>query len=126
MLNQRRLALPPKLADRLLAGLVPSAATAPEVKAQNILPDRAISAVKPATGELANGDWLAALKASEPSGSMQVYGRAVAQPPLAPARKAFRDADELVDALMPMAQEAADRIGVNPRLPVGPAEPKSV
>src|SRR3546814_7832285 len=75
MLNQRRLALPPKLADRLLAGLVPSAATAPEVKAQNILPDRAISAVKPATGELANGDWLAALKASEPSGSMQVYGR---------------------------------------------------
>ncbi|MEA1031642.1 flagellar assembly peptidoglycan hydrolase FlgJ [Pseudomonas sp. N-137] len=121
LLNQRRLALPPKLADRLLAGLVPSAAAAPDVKAQNILPDRAITAVKPATGELANGDWLAALKASEPSESMQVYGRAVAQPPLAPARKAFRDADEFVDAMLPMAKEAADRIGVDPRYLVAQA-----
>lgn len=66
LLNQRRLALPPKLADRLLAGLVPSAAVNADVPAQNVLTDRAIAAVKPATGELANGDWLAALKAAEP------------------------------------------------------------
>ncbi|WLH49084.1 flagellar assembly peptidoglycan hydrolase FlgJ [Pseudomonas beijingensis] len=121
LLNQRRLALPPKLADRLLAGLVPSTSTNLDVPAQNLLPDRAIAAVKPTTGELANGDWLAALKASEPKGDMQVYGRAVAQPPLAPARKAFRDADEFVNAMLPMAKEAADRIGVDPRYLVAQA-----
>ncbi len=121
LINQRRLALPPKLADRLLAGLVPSAAANADVPAQNVLTDRAIAAVKPATGELANGDWLAALKASEPKGDMQVYGRAVAQPPLAPARKAFRDADEFVNAMLPMAKEAADRIGVDPRYLVAQA-----
>ncbi|WP_445572145.1 flagellar assembly peptidoglycan hydrolase FlgJ [Pseudomonas sp. E102] len=121
LINQRRLALPPKLADRLLAGLVPSASVRPEAMAQNVLPDRAIAAVKPASGELANGDWLAALKAAEPKGDMQVYGRAVAQPPLAPARKAFRDADEFVNAMLPMAKEAADRIGVDPRYLVAQA-----
>ncbi|MFW9269941.1 flagellar assembly peptidoglycan hydrolase FlgJ [Pseudomonas sp. D2-30] len=121
LINQRRLALPPKLADRLLAGLVPSASVKPEAMAQNVLPDRAIAAVKPASGELANGDWLAALKAAEPKGDMQVYGRAVAQPPLAPARKAFRDADEFVNAMLPMAKEAADRIGVDPRYLVAQA-----
>ncbi len=121
LINQRRLALPPKLADRLLAGLVPSAAANADVPAQNVLTDRAIAAVKPATGELANGDWLAALKAAEPKGDMQVYGRAVAQPPLAPARKAFRDADEFVNAMLPMAKEAADRIGVDPRYLVAQA-----
>ncbi|NUT81571.1 MULTISPECIES: flagellar assembly peptidoglycan hydrolase FlgJ [Pseudomonas] len=121
LLNQRRLALPPKLADRLLAGLVPSAAVNADVPAQNVLTDRAIAAVKPATGDLANGDWLAALKAAEPKGDMQVYGRAVAQPPLAPARKAFRDADEFVNAMLPMAKEAADRIGVDPRYLVAQA-----
>ncbi|MBC3374788.1 flagellar assembly peptidoglycan hydrolase FlgJ [Pseudomonas sp. SWRI92] len=121
LINQRRLALPPKLADRLLAGLVPPAAVNAEVVAHNVLPDRAVTAVKPATGELANGDWLAALKAAEPKGDLQVYGRAVAQPPLAPARKAFRDADEFVDAMLPMAKEAADRIGVDPRYLVAQA-----
>lgn len=121
LINQRRLALPPKLADRLLAGLVPSAAVNADAPAQNVLTDRAIAAVKPATGELANGDWLAALKAAEPKGDMQVYGRAVAQPPLAPARKAFRDADEFVNAMLPMAKEAADRIGVDPRYLVAQA-----
>lgn len=121
LINQRRLALPPKLADRLLAGLVPSASTNADVPAQNILPDRAVTAAKSASGELANGDWLDTLKASGSSGDMQVYGRAVAQPPLAPARKAFRDADEFVNAMLPMAKEAADRIGVDPRYLVAQA-----
>jgi len=121
LMNQRRLALPPKLADRLLAGLVPSAAANADVPAQNLLPDRAVAAVKPATGELANGDWLAALKAADSKADMQVYGRAVAQPPLAPARKAFRDADEFVNAMLPMAKEAAARIGVDPRYLVAQA-----
>ncbi|AOE64556.1 flagellar assembly peptidoglycan hydrolase FlgJ [Pseudomonas corrugata] len=118
LLNQRRLALPPKLADRLLAGLVPSAINAP---VQNIRSDRAVSATQSTSGEMANGDWLAALKASGSSGDMQVYGRAVAQPPLAPARKAFRDADEFVNAMLPMAKEAAARIGIDPRYLVAQA-----
>ncbi|WP_260955470.1 flagellar assembly peptidoglycan hydrolase FlgJ [Pseudomonas citri] len=121
LLNQRRLALPPKLADRLLAGLVPSASTATDAPAQNLLPDRALSATSPASGALGNGDWLAALEASKSKEDMQVYGRAVAQPPLAPARKAFHDADEFVNAMLPMAKEAADRIGVDPRYLVAQA-----
>ncbi|MDU9041553.1 flagellar assembly peptidoglycan hydrolase FlgJ [Pseudomonas corrugata] len=123
LLNQRRLALPPKLADRLLAGLVPSASTNADINApvQNVRSDRAVSATQSTSGEMANGDWLAALKASGSSGDMQVYGRAVAQPPLAPARKAFRDADEFVNAMLPMAKEAAARIGIDPRYLVAQA-----
>ena len=72
LLNQRRLALPSKLTDRLL------------------------------------------LSASAVQGRMQIYGRAVAQPPLAPAKQAFEAPDAFVATMLPMAQQAADRIGVDP------------
>ena len=119
LINQRRLALPPKLADRLLAGLVPSATPA---AAANQLPQRATTAAATGAGPLYNGDWLARAESEKASGGqMQVYGRAMAQIPLAPAKKAFSSADEFVNTMLPMAKEAADRIGVDPRYLVAQA-----
>jgi flagellar protein FlgJ len=118
LINQRRLALPPKLADRLLAGLVPSATpTNAGVVNKAPLPERVASS---GSGPLYNGDWLANAQAAQ-SGSLQIHGRAIAQIPLAPAKKAFSSADEFVNTMLPMAKEAADRIGVDPRYLVAQA-----
>ena len=121
MINQRRLALPPKLADRLLAGLVPSAsttaATAATVQNKIQLPQ----STRSGAGPLYNGDWLASQTYTASGGGMQIYGRAMAQIPLAPAKKAFSSADEFVNTMLPMAREAAARIGVDPRYLVAQA-----
>lgn len=121
LINQRRLALPPKLADRLLAGLVPSASTtaATATTAQNSI--QMPQSTKTGAGPLYNGDWLAAQTDSTSTGRLQVYGRAMAQIPLAPAKKAFSSADEFVNTMLPMAKEAAERIGVDPRYLVAQA-----
>lgn len=120
MINKRRLSLPPKLTDRLLAGLVPSATTA--TSASNALPQATAPAAITGSGPLYNGDWLARAENEKASGGqMQVYGRAMAQIPLAPAKKAFSSADEFVNTMLPMAKEAADRIGVDPRYLVAQA-----
>ncbi|MFU2329741.1 flagellar assembly peptidoglycan hydrolase FlgJ [Pseudomonas sp. NFX98] len=117
LINQRRLALPPKLADRLLAGLVPSATTTAAAVNKTQLPERVTTS---GAGPLYNGDWLANAQAAS-NGSMQIHGRAIAQIPLAPAKKAFSSADEFVNTMLPMAKEAADRIGVDPRYLVAQA-----
>jgi flagellar protein FlgJ len=121
LINQRRLALPPKLADRLLAGLVPSATTAATTTTAAVnktqLAGRTTST---GSGPLYNGDWLANAQAAS-SGGLQIHGRAIAQIPLAPAKKAFSSADEFVNTMLPMAKEAADRIGVDPRYLVAQA-----
>ncbi|MDI2594517.1 flagellar assembly peptidoglycan hydrolase FlgJ [Pseudomonas sp. 681] len=118
MLNQRRLALPPKLADRLLAGLVPSV-TNTAATAQNKI--QVPQSGKTGVGSLYNGDWLALQTDTSSSGQMQIYGRAMAQIPLAPAKKAFSSADDFVNTMLPLAKEAADRIGVDPRYLVAQA-----
>jgi flagellar protein FlgJ len=118
MINKRRLALPPKLADRLLAGLVPSATPT----AANALPQRTATATATGAGPLYNGDWLTRAEDAKASGGqMQIYGRAMAQIPLAPAKRAFSSADEFVNTMLPMAKEAAARIGVDPRYLVAQA-----
>lgn len=121
LINQRRLALPPKLADRLLAGLVPSASipAATATTAQNNI--QMPQSTKTGAGPLYNGDWLASQADATSSGRLQVYGRAMAQIPLAPAKKAFSSADEFVNTMLPMAKEAAERIGVDPRYLVAQA-----
>ncbi len=121
LINQRRLALPPKLADRLLAGLVPSASTTATTAtaAQNKI--QVPQSTATSSGSLYNGDWLASQTDTTSSGRMQIYGRAMAQIPLAPAKKAFSSADEFVNTMLPMAKEAADRIGVDPRYLVAQA-----
>ncbi|WDY59459.1 flagellar assembly peptidoglycan hydrolase FlgJ [Pseudomonas sp. PSKL.D1] len=101
-LNSRRLALPGKLTDRLLAGIVPSAATTN-------------SAAVPAREGQQTAQTFAV-----PENGLRITGRAVAQPPLAP-NKAFSDSDTFVATMLPMAEQAAKRIGVDPRYLVAQA-----
>jgi flagellar protein FlgJ len=109
LLNQRRISLPPRLADRLLAGIVPPAGTAP------------------APG-LVQNDWLAAKSYAAPAdkalniaGGDAITGRRLAQPPLAPGKAAFKSPEEFVATMLPMAQAAAEKIGVDPRYLVAQA-----
>ncbi|MGN8250935.1 flagellar assembly peptidoglycan hydrolase FlgJ [Pseudomonas sp. SMV7] len=101
-LNSRRLALPSRLTDRLLAGIVPSAATTN-------------NAAVPAR----DGQQVAEAFAV-PDNGLRILGRAVAQPPLAP-KKAFADSDEFITTMLPMAEQAAKRIGIDPRYLVAQA-----
>ncbi|WP_296231597.1 flagellar assembly peptidoglycan hydrolase FlgJ [Pseudomonas sp. UBA4617] len=101
-LNSRRLALPSRLTDRLLAGIVPSVASAN-------------SAAVPAR----DGQQVAETFAV-PDNGLRILGRAVAQPPLAP-KKAFADSDEFIATMLPMAEQAAKRIGIDPRYLVAQA-----
>ncbi|RMR99199.1 Flagellar rod assembly protein/muramidase FlgJ [Pseudomonas coronafaciens pv. garcae] len=109
MLNARRLSLPSKLTDRLLAGIVPSATAA---VTSSPAPARAASGI---AGK--NGDWtLDPNLAPAPE-----YVRTMAQPPLAPAKRAFSNADQFVETMLPLAKEAAARIGVDPVMLVAQA-----
>ena len=110
MLNQRRLALPSKLTDRLLAGIVPSADPARTALNTATVPGR----TSPGLDAVLKGSRQPMLSASGVQGRVQIYGRAVAQPPLAPAKQAFESPDAFVATMLPMAQQAADRIGVDP------------
>lgn len=109
LINQRRLALPSKLTDRLLAGIVPAGATA--------------------DGQaLAQHDWIPAKAFAAPtdkalslSDSDAISGRRLAQPPLAPGKAAFGSKDEFIAAMLPMAEKAAQKIGVDPRYLVAQA-----
>lgn len=105
-LNARRLALPGKLTDRLLAGIVPSA-TGPAATTNT-------AAVPARDGQQV------ATAIAVPDNGLRITGRAVAQPPLAP-KKAFAGSDEFVATMLPMAEQAAKRIGVDPRYLVAQA-----
>ncbi|MDR2306375.1 MAG: flagellar assembly peptidoglycan hydrolase FlgJ [Paucimonas sp.] len=112
-LNSRRLALPGKLTDRLLAGIVPSATQAQSGN----------TAALPGRGDIPpGGEWQPArtFAVGSQRGSLQILGRAVAQPPLAP-KKAFADSDAFVATMLPMAEQAAKRIGIDPRYLVAQA-----
>ena len=111
LMNQRRIALPSKLTDRLLAGIVPSTDTTTVAQAAPLRNSAAADNVVNST----------ARTFAVPSGRMQVYGRAVAQPPLAPVKKAFSSQDEFVATMLPMAKAAAARIGIDPKYLVAQA-----
>lgn len=111
LMNQRRIALPSKLTDRLLAGIVPSNQVVAEAKNAPLRNSAADDNVINST----------ARSFAVPSGRMQVYGRAIAQPPLAPAKKAFSSQDEFVATMLPMAKAAAARIGIDPKYLVAQA-----
>ncbi|KRP51752.1 flagellar assembly peptidoglycan hydrolase FlgJ [Pseudomonas poae] len=111
LMNQRRIALPSKLTDRLLAGIVPTAPVAIDAKSAPLRNSAAADNVVNSS----------ARAFAAPSGQMQVYARAVAQPPLAPAKKAFSSQDEFVATMLPMAKAAAARIGIDPKYLVAQA-----
>lgn len=116
MLNQRRLSLPSKLADRLLAGIVPATTAASESSVKNRI--AAPGAAGGSATFAGNGDWT-----QDPNLSLSVraQGRTIAQPPLAPGGKAFRTADDFVATMLPLAKDAAARIGVDPTVLVAQA-----
>jgi len=107
LLNRRRLAVPGKLADRLLAGIVPSAAEGKALAGHDWIPAQTRAAPKEQVLSLANSDALT--------------GRRIAQPPLAPGKAAFSSPQEFVATMLPMAQAAAEKIGVDPRYLVAQA-----
>ena len=112
LLNQRRLALPPRLTDRLLAGIVPPS----DALAASAGPGQPLVAgINPAAKAVATPVDKAPRLADE------VGGRRLAQPPLAPGKAAFASKDEFIATLLPMAQAAADKIGVDPRYLVAQA-----
>jgi len=139
-LNERRLSLPSKLSDRLLAGIVPSAsgdATTDTSRNNRLHPDgtahsnvllagrtqaatasTVVASASDATStDGGNGDWtqdptLPIVKAQE-TRHVQI--------PLAPGKGAFASRDEFIDTMLPMAQEAAARIGVDPKILVAQA-----
>jgi flagellar protein FlgJ len=115
-LNSRRLALPGKLTDRLLAGIVPSASAAAATTNTAAVPARQGVQAE----AVAKGDWQPATSFAAPDG-LQIQGRAVAQPPLAPAKKAFAGNQEFIATMLPMAEQAAKRIGIDPRYLVAQA-----
>ncbi|MDH0749141.1 flagellar assembly peptidoglycan hydrolase FlgJ [Pseudomonas sp. GD03842] len=121
-LNARRLALPSKLADRIMAGIVPNTAATQDTAASGattlknrIAVSTAVAAAKRAG---TNGDWTIG-----PGYTAQAdaYVRNRVQTPLAPAKSAFASADDFVNTMLPLAQDAAARIGVDPTVLVAQA-----
>ncbi len=111
LMNHRRISLPSKLTDRLLAGIVPSTEATTVAKTAPLRNSAADDNVVNST----------ARSVAVRNDHMQVYSRAVAQPPLAPAKKAFSSQDEFVATMLPMAKAAAARIGVDPKYLVAQA-----
>lgn len=113
LLNQRRLSLPSKLADRLVAGIVPSAATeaAAASGSKNLINVAADAPLNSLAKTVRSG---AAVEGSS-------LAKSVAQPPLAPAKRAFASSDEFIATMLPMAEKAAARIGVDPKVLVAQA-----
>jgi len=119
MLNQRRLSLPSRLTDRLLAGIVPTTPTTISQAARESGVGSG-AAIPTGTRFAGNGDWTQDPNLSAKAAT-RVYGRAMAQPPLAPANKTFSNADAFVATMLPLAKDAAARIGVDPTVLVAQA-----
>jgi len=111
MLNQRRLSLPSRVTDRLLAGIVPATSTS-----LNQAASEGRVGAQSGARFVGNGDWT-----QDPNLSASSYSRAIAQPPLAPGSNAFGSADDFVATMLPLAKEAAARIGVDPTVLVAQA-----
>jgi len=113
LLNQRRLSLPSKLADRLVAGIVPSAATeaSAATSSKNLINVPASAPANSIANAVRSG---AAVEGNS-------LAKSVAQPPLAPAKRAFGSSDEFIATMLPMAEKAAARIGVDPKVLVAQA-----
>nr|WP_301295701.1 flagellar assembly peptidoglycan hydrolase FlgJ [Pseudomonas nitroreducens] len=108
-LNARRLALPGKLAQRIAAGLVPGA-------------DSSVASSANQPAQLASNDW---------RGSQAYTKQIDTTVPVAdidtsaistkPGKSMFASADDFVSTMLPMAERAAKRIGVDPRYLVAQA-----
>ncbi|MBS7663079.1 flagellar assembly peptidoglycan hydrolase FlgJ [Pseudomonas lalucatii] len=104
LINQRRLALPGRLSDRLLAGIAPATGAA--------------------DGQpLAGGDWIPAQAFAAPKDKALSLGDsdAISGRQLARGKSVFSSPQEFVAAMLPMAEKAAEQIGVEARYLVAQA-----
>ncbi|MFF7708596.1 flagellar assembly peptidoglycan hydrolase FlgJ [Pseudomonas sp. NPDC007930] len=145
-LNERRLALPSKAADRLLAGIVPSSDASklardgstvakftdlhPQLANRISVPGSAPSGVAAAVASANAASSGAAGQGSDGSygdwtenfaSNVKAQARTYSQVPLAPNKAAFSSPDEFIATMLPMAQDAAARIGVSPTVLVAQA-----
>jgi len=111
LLNQRRLALPGKLAER------PSAETAPAEVAKNGTDAQQAGKPQP----LVNLDWQPATAFAAPKDAPLIVNGVEATAPSAPSKTRFNSPAEFIATMLPMAEKAAKRLGVEPRFLVAQA-----
>ncbi|WP_425327917.1 flagellar assembly peptidoglycan hydrolase FlgJ [Pseudomonas nitroreducens] len=110
-LNSRRLALPGKLAQRIAAGIVPGADSGNAV---------ASSAGQPA--QLASNDWRANRAYTQQIDTrVPVADVDTSAISTKPGKSMFASADDFISTMLPLAERAAKRIGVDPRYLVAQA-----
>ncbi|WP_271408479.1 flagellar assembly peptidoglycan hydrolase FlgJ [Pseudomonas sp. Q1-7] len=98
LINQRRLALPGRLSERQAAGIAPSTAQV-------------------AGAPLAGNDWTPAKAYAAPE--REAVGGAESGKGV--GKRVFASREEFIETLLPMAEKAAERIGVDPRYLVAQA-----
>ncbi|SHL71192.1 flagellar assembly peptidoglycan hydrolase FlgJ [Phytopseudomonas punonensis] len=104
LINQRRLSLPGKLAQGIQAGIVPGAEAATATTVANTPAGEAVG--KP----LAKGDWLPAKAYAAPAErSLNINGSEEIA-----SRTSFKSAKEFMETMLPMAEKAAAKLGVDP------------
>ena len=105
LLNQRRLALPGKLSERQVASV--SATAVPP----------AGDAVQP----LVNVDWKPATAFVPPADKPLTVNGVEKSAPNAPSKTRFSSSQEFIATMLPMAEKAAERLGIEPRFLVAQA-----
>ncbi len=109
LLNQRRLALPGRLAERAQADL---AAASPQAEQAN-----QAGVAQP----LVNLDWNPATAFAAPKEAALTINGVEASAPSAPSKTRFSSPAEFIATMLPMAEKAAKRLGVEPRFLVAQA-----
>lgn len=109
MLNQRRLALPGRLAERAQADV---AAAIPQAEQAN-----QAGVAQP----LVNLDWKPATAFAAPKEAALTINGVEASAPSAPSKTRFSSPAEFIATMLPMAEKAAKRLGVEPRFLVAQA-----
>ncbi|MBD9677194.1 flagellar assembly peptidoglycan hydrolase FlgJ [Pseudomonas sp. PDM18] len=108
-LNARRLALPGKLAQRIAAGLVPGA-------------DSSVASTANQPAQLASNDWRGSRAYTKQiDTTVPVADIDTSAISTKPGKSMFASADDFISTMLPMAERAAKRIGVDPRYLVAQA-----
>lgn len=108
-LNRRRLSLPGKLAQRVQAGIVPGAES-------NAAASTTAAGIEPGK-PLVKSDWQAAKTYAAPAErSLSINGSQEIA-----SRTTFKSAQEFMETMLPMAEKAASKLGVEPRYLVAQA-----
>ncbi|WP_019342802.1 flagellar assembly peptidoglycan hydrolase FlgJ [Stutzerimonas stutzeri] len=109
LLNQRRLALPGRLAERAHAQVAPANAQADQASQTG--------AIQP----LVDLDWKPAIAFAAPQDAPLTINGVEATAPSAPSKTRFSSPAEFIATMLPMAEKAAKRLGVEPRFLVAQA-----